>query len=156
MGDVLTLIEKAEAAVEVHEQARLEQQMLAGEFTFDDFLSSYRLLRKMGSLKGVLSMIPVLGSAPGSTSTSRRWAERGDRPVDDSQVTPDATPHRRVSAQADAAGSGNLHSAGEPADLGSQADAEMMKQMKKGKMPGTRRNCSSRHNNSKEGDRAAW
>ena len=61
MGDVLTLIEKAEEAVEEDDQARLEQQLLAGEFTFDDFLSSYKMLRRMGPLKGVLSMIPGLG-----------------------------------------------------------------------------------------------
>ena len=61
MGDVLTLIEKAEAAVEADEQARLEERLLAGEFTFDDFLASYKMLRRMGPLKGVLSMIPGLG-----------------------------------------------------------------------------------------------
>src|SRR6187397_2276503 len=61
MGDVLTLIEKAEEAVEVDDQARLEQQLMAGEFTFDDFLSSYKMLRRMGPLKGVLSMIPGMG-----------------------------------------------------------------------------------------------
>src|ERR671930_2762731 len=41
MGDVLTLIEKAEAAVEEDEQAELEKRLRAGEFTFDDFLRSY-------------------------------------------------------------------------------------------------------------------
>ena len=41
MGDVLTLIEKAEEAADQDEQARLEQQFMAGEFTFDDFLASY-------------------------------------------------------------------------------------------------------------------
>jgi signal recognition particle subunit SRP54 len=61
MGDVLTLIEKAEAAVEADEQAELEQRLRAGEFTFDDFLASYKMLRRMGPLKGVLSMIPGLG-----------------------------------------------------------------------------------------------
>jgi signal recognition particle subunit SRP54 len=61
MGDVLTLIEKAEAAVEADEQAQLEQRLRAGEFTFDDFLASYKMLRRMGPLKGVLSMIPGLG-----------------------------------------------------------------------------------------------
>jgi signal recognition particle subunit SRP54 len=61
MGDVLTLIEKAEAAVEEDEQAAMEQRMRAGEFTFDDFLASYKMLRKMGPLKGVLSMVPGLG-----------------------------------------------------------------------------------------------
>ena len=51
MGDVLTLIEKAEAAVELDEQEEMEQRMRAGEFTFDDFLASYRMLRKMGPLR---------------------------------------------------------------------------------------------------------
>jgi signal recognition particle subunit SRP54 len=61
MGDVLTLIEKAEQAASEDEQAQLEQRLRAGEFTFDDFLTSYRMLRRMGPLKGVLSMIPGLG-----------------------------------------------------------------------------------------------
>ena len=61
MGDVLTLIEKAEAAVEEDEQAQLEQRLRAGEFTFDDFLASYKMLRRMGPLKGVLSLVPGLG-----------------------------------------------------------------------------------------------
>jgi signal recognition particle subunit SRP54 len=62
MGDVLTLIEKAEQAVEPDEQAELEERLRAGEFTFDDFLASYKMLRGMGPLKGVLSMIPGLGN----------------------------------------------------------------------------------------------
>jgi signal recognition particle subunit SRP54 len=62
MGDVLTLIEKAEQAVEADEQAEMEKRMRAGEFTFDDFLTSYKMLRKMGPLKGVLSMIPGVGN----------------------------------------------------------------------------------------------
>jgi signal recognition particle subunit SRP54 len=61
MGDVLSLIEKAEAAVEEEEQVDLERRVMAGQFTFDDFLTSYRMLRKMGPVKGVLSMIPGLG-----------------------------------------------------------------------------------------------
>jgi signal recognition particle subunit SRP54 len=61
MGDVLTLIEKAEAAVEADEQEEMERRLRAGEFTFDDFLTSYKMLRKMGPLQGVVSMIPGLG-----------------------------------------------------------------------------------------------
>jgi signal recognition particle subunit SRP54 len=61
MGDVLTLIEKAEAAVEADEAVELEQRLREGEFTFDDFLASYKMLRRMGPLKGVLSMVPGLG-----------------------------------------------------------------------------------------------
>jgi signal recognition particle subunit SRP54 len=47
MGDVLSLIEKAEAAVEDDERAELERRMMQGEFTFDDFLRSYKMLRRM-------------------------------------------------------------------------------------------------------------
>jgi signal recognition particle subunit SRP54 len=61
MGDVLSLIEKAEEAVEEDEQEAMEKRLRAGQFSFDDFLSSYRMLRKMGPLKGVLSMIPGVG-----------------------------------------------------------------------------------------------
>ena len=75
MGDVLTLIEKAEAAVEQDEQEEMERRMRAGEFTFDDFLQSYRMLRRMGPVKGVLKLIPGHGAASstGSTSTRSRW-----------------------------------------------------------------------------------
>jgi signal recognition particle subunit SRP54 len=61
MGDVLSLIEKAEAAVEEDEQKELEARMLKGQFSFDDFLKSYKMLRRMGPLQGVLKLIPGLG-----------------------------------------------------------------------------------------------
>src|SRR5438477_7719802 len=61
MGDVLTLIEKAEKAVEVDEQEAMQKRLMAGEFSFDDFLTSYRMLQRMGPLKSVLSMVPGLG-----------------------------------------------------------------------------------------------
>jgi signal recognition particle subunit SRP54 len=61
MGDVLTLIEKAEAAAEEEDRAAMEARLRQGELTFDDFLASYRMMKKMGPLKGVLSMIPGLG-----------------------------------------------------------------------------------------------
>src|SRR5690349_22699176 len=62
MGDVLSLIEKAEAAVEEDEREELERRMLKGEFSFDDFLRSYKMLRRMGPLQGVLKLIPGLGN----------------------------------------------------------------------------------------------
>jgi signal recognition particle subunit SRP54 len=61
MGDVLSLIEKAEAAAEEDEKEALERRLRAGEFTFDDFLASYRMLQKMGPLKNVVSLIPGIG-----------------------------------------------------------------------------------------------
>jgi signal recognition particle subunit SRP54 len=61
MGDVLSLIEKAEAAVEEDEQKELEARMMKGQFSFDDFLKSYKMLRRMGPIQGVLKLIPGLG-----------------------------------------------------------------------------------------------
>jgi signal recognition particle subunit SRP54 len=62
MGDVLSLIERAEQAVEVDEQAEMEERMLKGRFSFEDFLRAYKMMRRMGSLKGLMGMIPGLGS----------------------------------------------------------------------------------------------
>ena len=74
MGDVLTLIEKAEQAVEEDEQAEMERRLLTGQFTFDDFLASSRMLKKMGPLKGVMKLMPGWGaSSTGWRSTTARW-----------------------------------------------------------------------------------
>jgi signal recognition particle subunit SRP54 len=61
MGDILTLVERAEAAVEEDEQKELEARMLKGQFTFDDFLKSYRMIRRMGSIGGLVKLIPGMG-----------------------------------------------------------------------------------------------
>jgi signal recognition particle subunit SRP54 len=61
MGDVLTLIERAEQAVEEDEQKEMEARLLKGQFTFDDFLKSYRMVRRMGSIGGLVKLIPGLG-----------------------------------------------------------------------------------------------
>ena len=72
MGDVLTLIERAEAAVEEDDQAEMERQLRAGQFTFDDFLKAYKMLRRMGPLKGVLKMIPGLSQQLGDVDIDDR------------------------------------------------------------------------------------
>jgi signal recognition particle subunit SRP54 len=61
MGDVLTLIERAEQAVEEDEQKELEARMMKGQFSFDDFLKTNKMLRRMGSIQGLIKLIPGLG-----------------------------------------------------------------------------------------------
>jgi signal recognition particle subunit SRP54 len=61
MGDVLTLIERAEEAAEADEQEEMERRLRAGHFTFDDFLQSYRMMRRMGPVKSIVGLIPGLG-----------------------------------------------------------------------------------------------
>lgn len=60
MGDVLSLIEKAEQHVDETEARELERKLKKDQFTLDDFVSQLRKLRKMGSFTSILSMIPGL------------------------------------------------------------------------------------------------
>ncbi len=62
MGDVMTLIEKAEDTFTEAETKKAEEAMLSGEFTFEDFLEQMQMVKRMGPLKGVLGMIPGVGS----------------------------------------------------------------------------------------------
>jgi len=89
MGDVLTLIEKAEAAVEADEQEEMEKRLRAGEFTFDDFLASYRMLRRMGPLKGVLKMMPGVGKQLDGLDVDERQMARIEA------IILSMTPHER-------------------------------------------------------------
>jgi signal recognition particle subunit SRP54 len=138
MGDVLTLIEKAEAAADDDEQARLEQQFMAGEFTFDDFLASYKMLRRMGPLKGVLSMMPGIGKQLQGIDINEKDMGRVEAIV--LSMTPqerrlphliDGSRRKRI-----AAGSGTTIQQVNQLLAARKQMQKMMKQMKKGKMPG--------------------
>jgi signal recognition particle subunit SRP54 len=62
MGDILTLIEQAERAFDRSQAAEMERKFLAAEdFTFDDFLQQMSAIKKMGSLKQMLGMMPGMG-----------------------------------------------------------------------------------------------
>ncbi len=62
MGDVLTLIEKAETAVDAQSAKDLEKKFRRAEFGYDDFLQQMHQIKKMGGLADLISMIPGLGS----------------------------------------------------------------------------------------------
>ncbi|MGB3135920.1 MAG: signal recognition particle protein [Nodosilinea sp.] len=61
MGDVLTLVEKAQEAVDLGDAEKLQQKILEAEFDFDDFLKQMRLMKSMGSLGGIMKLIPGMG-----------------------------------------------------------------------------------------------
>jgi signal recognition particle subunit SRP54 len=62
MGDVLSLIERAEAVVDVEDAQRLEQRLRANEFTLEDFRDQLRTIRKMGPLEQIMGMLPGMGN----------------------------------------------------------------------------------------------
>ena len=138
MGDVLTLIERAEAAVDADDKEELERRMMAGEFTFDDFLKSYKMLRRMGPLQGVLKMIPGMGKQlEGLDQVNEKELARVEA------IILSMTPHeRRVPHVIDgsrrkriAAGSGATVTQVNQLLEGRKQMAKMMKMMGSGKMP---------------------
>jgi signal recognition particle subunit SRP54 len=63
MGDVLTLIEKAQEEIDEDKARALEQKMRKAEFGFDDYLESMNQMKKMGGLSSILGMMPGIGGA---------------------------------------------------------------------------------------------
>lgn len=58
MGDILTLVEKAEEQISQQEAQEIEEKIRKNQFTFDDFLNQLKTIQKMGSIKDLLGMIP--------------------------------------------------------------------------------------------------
>lgn len=62
MGDVLTLVEKAQEEIDMADVEKMQSKIMEAKFDFDDFLKQMRLLKNMGSLAGVMKLIPGLGN----------------------------------------------------------------------------------------------
>ncbi len=137
MGDVLSLVEKAEQAFEEDEQQAMEDRIRKGKFTFDDFLSAQRMLRRMGPLQGVLKLIPGIGSQLKDVDIDERELKKVEAIV--LSMTPHErnTPHvidgkRRLRI---AKGSGtSVQQVNRLLEARKQME-KMMKGMSKGKMP---------------------
>jgi signal recognition particle subunit SRP54 len=70
MGDVLSLIEKAERTLDNERAAEVERHLRAGQLSFDDFLAQIRQVRSMGSVEGMLDMVPGGGALKGQLAGS--------------------------------------------------------------------------------------
>jgi len=77
MGDVLSLIEKAEQAIDVDDAARLEEKLRHDEFTLEDFREQLQTIRKMGPIESIIGMIPGMGNIK----------ELADNKPDEKQIT---------------------------------------------------------------------
>ncbi|HEY8773738.1 MAG TPA: AAA family ATPase, partial [Gaiellaceae bacterium] len=137
MGDVLTLVEKAEAAVDADEQAELEKRLRAGEFTFDDFLASYKMLRRMGPLKGVISMIPGLGKQLQGLDVDERELGRVEAIILSMTPRERSVPHSIDGSRRQRIARGSGTTVQEVSRLlnARKEMQKLMKQMGKGKMP---------------------
>jgi signal recognition particle subunit SRP54 len=138
MGDVLSLIEKAERTIDQKKALELEQRLRKATFTFDDFVEQIQQVKKMGSISSLLGMIPGIPSA------KLRGLEVDDKAFDKiqaliSSMTPEERAHpdlingsrrRRI-----AEGSGSeLHAVNQLLNQFKQVQ-KMMKQLGSGRVP---------------------
>ena len=137
MGDVLSLIERAEDAIEEDEQAAMEARIRSGQFTFDDFLAAQKMLKRMGPLQGVLKLIPGLGNQLKGVDIDERRLARVEAIVLSMTAQERRMPHliNGSRRQRIARGSGTtVQDVNQLLSARKQME-KMMKQMGKGKMP---------------------
>src|SRR5688572_14040168 len=89
MGDVLSLIERAEAAIDQDDAERLEEKIRANEFTLGDFRDQLRTIRKMGPLEQILGMLPGMGSLKGLAENAPDEKQMGRIEAIIDSMTPD-------------------------------------------------------------------
>jgi signal recognition particle subunit SRP54 len=138
MGDVMTLVEKAESQFDAEQARELERKIRTQQFTLDDFLDQLRQVRRMGPLTGLLKMIPGLGGAELS------GMKIDDRELDRVQaIITSMTPQERSDPsilngsrrRRIAAGSGtSIHSVNQLVKQFGQMQ-KVMRQIQKGRMP---------------------
>ncbi len=138
MGDVMTLVEKAERQFDEDQARELERKIRTQQFTLDDFLDQLRQVRRMGPLTGLLKMIPGLGGAQLS------GLKVDDKELDRLQaIITSMTPQERANPsilngsrrRRIAAGSGtSIHAVNQLVKQFGQMQ-KVMRQLQKGRMP---------------------
>ncbi|UCD63223.1 MAG: signal recognition particle protein [Candidatus Zixiibacteriota bacterium] len=76
MGDIVSLVEKAEETMDMEKAARMQEKLLKSKFDFEDFLEQMGQLKKMGPLDSLLGMIPGMGKAVKNVQINERDMER--------------------------------------------------------------------------------
>src|SRR5688500_12396873 len=76
MGDVMTLVEKAERQIDERQAAELERKIRKEQFTLDDFLAQMQQVRNMGPIGSLLKMMPGVGSQLGSLNVDEKELDR--------------------------------------------------------------------------------
>jgi signal recognition particle subunit SRP54 len=146
MGDVMTLIEKAEARIDERQAQELERKMRKNQFTLDDFLEQMQQVRSMGPLQNILKMLPGVGQQLGALKVDDRELDRLQAII--TSMTPaeranpkiiDGSRRRRI-----AAGSGtNVQAVSNLVKQFAQMQ-KLMRQMARGKMPSLAQIASGR------------
>lgn len=146
MGDVMTLIEKAEQRIDESQAEDLERKIRRNQFTLDDFLEQMRQVRSMGPLQNLLKMVPGMGAQLNGLDVDDRELDRLQAII--TSMTPeeranpkiiDGSRRRRI-----AAGSGTSVQAVSRLVKQFGQMQKMMRQMARGKMPSLAQIASGR------------
>jgi signal recognition particle subunit SRP54 len=142
MGDVLTLVEKAREEVDLAEAEKMQEKILSAKFDFTDFLKQTRLLKTMGSLGGIMKLLPGMGGKlsdeqlqQGEAQLKRAEAMIGSMTTEE-RKNPDllsGSPSRRRRI---ARGSGHTEKDVTELVANFQKMRSMMQQMGQGRFPG--------------------
>ena len=99
MGDVVSLVEKAQQEVTEDEAKAIEAKMMRGELTMDDFLKQMKMMRRMGSMKSLLGMLPGVGSSLKDLDFDESELDRTEAMIQsmtmDERTRPDVIKHSR-------------------------------------------------------------
>jgi signal recognition particle subunit SRP54 len=79
MGDVLSLVEKAQATIDEKEAERVAKQMMSGEFTLEMFLKSQKMMKQMGSFGDIMKMMGLGGALGLSSGQQAEFATHGEK-----------------------------------------------------------------------------
>ena len=100
MGDILTLVERAQETFDDRQAQQLEEKLRKNSFTLEDMLDQLQQVQKMGPIGQIMSMIPGMGNMAGEAAGRRRsrrpQAHRSDHPGDDPGRTPRAGRAQRL------------------------------------------------------------
>jgi signal recognition particle subunit SRP54 len=96
MGDVLSLIEKAEQVIDEGEAEELEEKLRKNAFTLDDFRKQLRTIRKMGPLESLLGMIPGMGAMKGLADQKPDEKQMGRVEAIIGSMTPEERRNERI------------------------------------------------------------
>ena len=118
MGDVMTLIEKTQAAYDDDQAAELERKIRKQEFGLDDFLDQMRQIRRLGPLQNILGMIPGMNKELRGDEGRRARVrpDPGDHPLDDPAGAPAPRADQGLAAAADRPRLGHQRAGGQAAD----------------------------------------
>ena len=136
MGDILTLVERAQETFDVNQAQQMEEKLRKASFTLEDMLDQLQQVQKMGPIGQIMSMIPGMGDMAGEAQAAVDRGDlekdRGDHPGDDPGERRDPDDPDRLASTPHRGGRGHEPAGGQPAGEAIRRDAETHEAARRG------------------------